>query len=96
MNKKVRQLIQEIEAPDSKYVVITHVRRPFVAAIIFEKNNTSTRGVGFACVQLPDLWNEVKGKRTALIRAAKDILGIPNPRINESILPMVEKEKVWL
>jgi len=96
MNRKARQLVQEIEAPDSKYVVITHVRRPFVVAIVLEKNNTSTRGVGFACVQFPDLWSEVKGKRTALIRAAKDILGIPNPHLDKNILAMVEKDKVWL
>jgi len=90
MNRKVRRLVQEIAKPDSNYLVITHVKRPFVVAIVSEPNNTATRGVGFACVQFPDLWSESKGKQTALIRAAKDILGIPNPHLDKNILAMIE------
>jgi len=85
MNNEVRERLAEIEnSKKLEWEVI--IRRPFVTVTIRERKNwRNFLGAGQACVQLPDPWSEAHGIRQAKIRAVKDLLGIPNPRL-ENIL----------
>jgi len=93
MNRQVRLFLEyTVDCPE-RYSKAVTIRRPFVIASIYDIN-TNKQGIGVACCQLPDLWSETKGIDAALARAAKDILGIPNPHLSEYVLSQTEVEKV--
>ena len=82
MNDKVQAVVNECARKNSKYVVTSDIRRPFVTVSVLD-TETTMRGVGFSCVQLPDIYSESKGLKAAMVRAVKDLLCMPS-RVDQS------------
>jgi len=90
MSRQVK-LFLEMVKEDQRYHKAYTVRRPFIIVSILDSLK-GKQGIGIACCQLPDLWDEAKGKEIALARAAKDLLDIPNPHLSEYVLAQTVKE----
>ena len=92
MNNEVREQLKAIEADRQLWFEVV-VRRPFVTVTIRDKK-FKIYGAGHACVQMPDMWDEMHGVRQAKIRAVKDLLGIPNPHLANIIAHEVSQSRV--
>ena len=91
MNNEVRERLAEIEN-SKKLAFEVVIRRPFVTVTIREKKRwRNILGAGQACVQMPDPWDEMHGVKQAKIRAVKDLLGIPNPHLENIIAHEVSR-----
>ncbi len=91
MKDEVERMLKEIEdSRKLKFEVLTP--RPFVVVTIRNKK-MEPLGAGVSCVQLPDPWDVEHGIRTAKIRAVKDYLGIPNPRLKNILAHEVSQAR---
>ena len=82
MNKDVRNIVNKIAANNEEYVTEYTIQRPFTMVKITHIPSNLT-GQGFACCQLPDLWDSGQGLRQSFIRAVKNLLGMPT-RVEKS------------
>ena len=93
MSRQVKLFLEMVHDYPERYKVSYVLQRPFILAGVYDAE-TAKQGIGFACCQLPDLWDVTKGKQTALARAVKHLLGIPNPHLSEYVLAQTVKEEV--
>ena len=85
MNNEVRERLAEIESSKKlAFEVVTVTIRE-------KKRWRNILGAGQACVQMPDPWDEMHGVKQAKIRAVKDLLGIPNPHLENIIAHEVSR-----
>ena len=85
MIPEAEALYKKVTAEDSLYKQSVIVQRPYTVIVLHELE-TGKKGIGFACAQIPDLWDEDKGRKIALRRACLRLLGIPNPNLDDNIL----------
>jgi len=89
MNNTVERKVREIESGDGLQFR-TLVYRPFITTLIVNTHG-DILGIGTSCVQLPDKWDVEQGTKTSKVRAVKNMLGIPNPNLQNVVAHEVSR-----